>query len=273
MHDRPPLHGYNTNYRRDGRLYHVQTEDMGRNSAAIVTQVFIGGTILATRRTSYRDLAGEGTLVAQIQRLMQQQHKDVLFGLRDGTIELAEIPAALDTPEEEGKRDARDTIQMQLPPEFLEELERELLIAGEMDEPRPADSRVVVGTVDARDSDIPLMDIDALTSSPPPPPPPVAVTPSAPAPACDGPQPDDALDAAPLPAKKTDSRPASRPPDSGRTIHGLGVADRQREKPRSDRVFSELSHPGAVHGEELLGERSLDEVILSYLAEDLQKDS
>jgi hypothetical protein len=44
------------------------------------------------------------------------------------------------------------------------------------------------------------------------------------------------------------------------------------QAPRRPRIFAEVSRPKKGMAEEQLGERSLDEVILSYLAEDLQED-
>jgi hypothetical protein len=43
-------------------------------------------------------------------------------------------------------------------------------------------------------------------------------------------------------------------------------------EPKRPRIFAEVSRPAHGLGEDQLGERSLDEVILSYLADDLQED-
>ncbi len=81
-----PLVGYNTNVRHKGRLYHIQTEDLGVTRAEIVTQLFAdGGRILSSDKTNYRDILDTDGLPVAIKRLMQDQHKKVFIALRDGT--------------------------------------------------------------------------------------------------------------------------------------------------------------------------------------------
>jgi len=48
--------GFNTDVKHDGRVYHVQTEDKGLQNPIIETLIYMGGEILAARRTSYADL-------------------------------------------------------------------------------------------------------------------------------------------------------------------------------------------------------------------------
>ena len=54
-----PLLGYNTNVRHDGLLYHIQTEDSGVGHPHVITHLFVDGTILATKKTSYKHLLEE----------------------------------------------------------------------------------------------------------------------------------------------------------------------------------------------------------------------
>ena len=51
------LVGYNTNIPYKGRLYHIQTEDNGLKNPFIVTLLYYKGTILASKKFSYADLA------------------------------------------------------------------------------------------------------------------------------------------------------------------------------------------------------------------------
>ncbi|MGZ3426348.1 MAG: hypothetical protein ACXVCV_06845 [Polyangia bacterium] len=53
MKPRSPVLGYNHNVRYAGRLWHVQTEDSGVNNPHIFTHLFHNGTILATSRSDY----------------------------------------------------------------------------------------------------------------------------------------------------------------------------------------------------------------------------
>ena len=52
------LVGYNNNVTYKGKVYHVQTEDSGLNNPIIVTLLYIKGTILASKKTSYSHLIG-----------------------------------------------------------------------------------------------------------------------------------------------------------------------------------------------------------------------
>ena len=52
--------GFNTDVEHDGIVYHVQTEDKGLESPIILSLVYTGGTILASKRSPYEDLIASG---------------------------------------------------------------------------------------------------------------------------------------------------------------------------------------------------------------------
>ena len=54
------LTGFNTDVEHDGVIYHVQTEDKGLDSPLILSLVYAGGAILASKRSPYEDLIAEG---------------------------------------------------------------------------------------------------------------------------------------------------------------------------------------------------------------------
>jgi len=83
MKTRSPVLGYNHNVRYAGRLWHVQTEDSGVHNPHVFTHLFHEGTILATKRIDY-DPAAE---VAAVQKIMQTQHKAMLRELKAGTFD------------------------------------------------------------------------------------------------------------------------------------------------------------------------------------------
>jgi len=87
--------GFNHNFRYKGELYHVQTEDGGRKNPRIVTQLFYGGTVLASQKQSYEELLERDDLNQEVESRMQEQHKDMLRRLRNG--EFDETIAALET--------------------------------------------------------------------------------------------------------------------------------------------------------------------------------
>lgn len=76
--------GFNHNFRYKGEIYHVQTEDGGCNSPRIVTQLFHGGTVLASQKQAYDDILGQEDLSQEVESRMQEQHKDMLRRLRSG---------------------------------------------------------------------------------------------------------------------------------------------------------------------------------------------
>ncbi len=76
--------GFNHNVRFRGKAYHVQTEDLGAAAATVVTHLFAGGNVVATRRSSYADLLGAADLPDRVRALMEGQHKQVLRSLVDG---------------------------------------------------------------------------------------------------------------------------------------------------------------------------------------------
>jgi hypothetical protein len=52
--------GFNTDVEHGGIVYHVQTEDKGLASPLLLTLVYTGGTILASKRVAYDELIAEG---------------------------------------------------------------------------------------------------------------------------------------------------------------------------------------------------------------------
>jgi hypothetical protein len=81
------LPGFNHNVRRQGRLYHVQTEDSGVASPHVTTQLFLGGTVLASTRTSYADALDDPDLATRVRQLMETQHKAMLRALVAGELD------------------------------------------------------------------------------------------------------------------------------------------------------------------------------------------
>lgn len=76
--------GFNHNFRYKGEIYHVQTEDGGRKSPNIITLLYKGGNILASRKTSYADICKVDNLELVVEELMKEQHKEMLRQLKSG---------------------------------------------------------------------------------------------------------------------------------------------------------------------------------------------
>jgi len=182
--------GFNHNIKHKGKMYHIQTEDSGLENPHIITHLFVGGNILASKKTSYADIVGADNLAQVVRELMEEQHKEMLRNLINGVyddIDAANAQQAQVFQPGEIKADGR-TVQMQ---------------------------------------------------------PGMTAVPRSPAPA----------PAAPV--------RAAAPPQA-RSLPPEVMAARQEPAPV-------LRNDGAetLFGEDLISEKSLDEVILSYLAEDL----
>jgi hypothetical protein len=76
--------GFNHNIKYKGRVYHVQTEDSGVNNPHIITHLFVGGNILASKKTSYADILNAESLSEVVRELMEEQHKEMLRNLING---------------------------------------------------------------------------------------------------------------------------------------------------------------------------------------------
>lgn len=75
--------GFNTDIKHGTKVYHVQTEDKGRNNPKIETLVYVGGEILDNCRTSY-EKDKEHLPEEQIMELLERQHKRVIRTIKVG---------------------------------------------------------------------------------------------------------------------------------------------------------------------------------------------
>ncbi len=79
-----PLLGYNTNIRHAGHIFHIQTEDSGRDHPHVITHLFTEGTILSTKKTAYKEHLDAADFEEIVRRLMKDQHKAMFVELREG---------------------------------------------------------------------------------------------------------------------------------------------------------------------------------------------
>jgi len=78
------LTGHNTEIHHEDIAFHVQTEDKGRANPIIVSLIYVGGRVLAAKRTSYADLLAKGLGERDIAELMDRQHRTMLAAIRRG---------------------------------------------------------------------------------------------------------------------------------------------------------------------------------------------
>lgn len=76
--------GFNTDVKHRGLVYHVQTEDKGKDNPLIETLIYKGGEILASRRLPYSELVKDGDPEKAISRLMEEQHKAMILEVKKG---------------------------------------------------------------------------------------------------------------------------------------------------------------------------------------------
>src|SRR5215203_7560161 len=78
--------GFNTDIEHDGVTYHVQTEDKGLDSPLILSLVYVGGTILASKRSPYEDLIAEGFSDELLAERLKRQHRLICAAIHSGRI-------------------------------------------------------------------------------------------------------------------------------------------------------------------------------------------
>jgi len=112
---RSPILGYNHNIQFHGHVFHVQTEDSGMQHARLFTHLFVGGTILASKKHEYDAAAPEDVVRLLMQRLHKSMIKELKEGVHDPRIQgffaargepiqmgdrpsLMQMPAVVDAP-------------------------------------------------------------------------------------------------------------------------------------------------------------------------------
>ena len=79
--------GFNTDIEHDGVVYHVQTEDKGLDTPIILSLVYSGGAILASKRSPYQDLIAEGFSDEALSERLKRQHRLICAAIHGGRIE------------------------------------------------------------------------------------------------------------------------------------------------------------------------------------------
>lgn len=79
--------GFNTDVEHEGVVYHVQTEDKGLDNPIILSLVYTGGAILASKRAPYHDLIAAGFDESLLAERLQRQHKLICAAIHSGRVE------------------------------------------------------------------------------------------------------------------------------------------------------------------------------------------
>jgi hypothetical protein len=202
--------GFNHNIKHKGRIFHIQTEDSGPKNPHIITHLFVGGNILASKKTQYADIVGQTEYEKTVRSMMEEQHKQMLRNLVNGVFDSVESAPAY-----------------------------------HLDGPAPMNFTAVSPTTSAMAGDTAFKG---------------------------------------LPSQAGQASQVARPAvvDFARPAGGIGVtsspspgtppevtAARVAAQDEAAAVAESRATGTTIFGEDLISEKSLDEVILSYLAEDL----
>jgi hypothetical protein len=99
--------GFNTDVKYEGRVYHVQTEDRGLENPVLESLVYVGGIIIAKKRTSYGDELAEGATEDTIANRLKRQHQVIIAAIKAGRIDDLVRQSAKETDEAELKRKSK----------------------------------------------------------------------------------------------------------------------------------------------------------------------
>jgi hypothetical protein len=245
-----PLLGFNNNVKHRGRLFHIQTEDSGVRHPHVITHLFMdGGRILKTVKTSYAQHVGSEKLTEVVRDLMKEQHKMMFIALRDGQFDYVldpDEPAPVSRAG--GNSTSRATFQPTPTPPAAADAPGLAKGASATAQAKPAKESAASGVRSNQRREAPEF----------------FAAPASDAAKVDVVPPED-------PARPAQKTPTAAPPTKkeprDRQSSGRYVASRPAA------IFTSGRAPeagGSIFGDDLISEKSLDEVILSYLSEDLE---
>jgi len=145
--------GFNTDIEHDGVIYHVQTEDKGLDTPMILSLVYTGGTILASKRSPYEDLIAEGFSDEVLAERLKRQHWLICAAIKSGRIDdLKKMSGRAKEAPVSQSQEVVETTESEVeaaPPEPVEEFEIEYWpMTQEWAPPPPAPPREEVEVED-----------------------------------------------------------------------------------------------------------------------------
>jgi hypothetical protein len=81
------LSGFNHNLKYKGKMFHIQTEDGGKDNPQIITHAFLGGVILDSVRQTYDDLLKSTGWQETLRGRMKAQHLEEIRKLFSGAFD------------------------------------------------------------------------------------------------------------------------------------------------------------------------------------------
>lgn len=128
--------GFNTDVRHEDHVYHVQTEDRGRDNPVFESIIYVGGTVVAKKRTPYADKLIEGATEEIIASLLKKQHQVIIAAIKAGRIkDLIQLSASEHASENDM---AATRVPVVKPPPVSSVAERPVREKGIITVPNPA---------------------------------------------------------------------------------------------------------------------------------------
>ncbi|MEO8899947.1 MAG: hypothetical protein ABI627_00350 [Polyangiaceae bacterium] len=278
----PPLLGFNNNVRHRGRIFHIQTEDSGVKSPRIVTHLFAdGGRIIRTARTDYAEHVTRADMQSFVRSLMKEQHKAMFTALRMGDLDtlLEDVCGPFEQPLRLTKEPPAPVMSA-APPELirLDPLVTEPAPPPDFETPAISSAFGEADRLSDRlEAPRPLSNPNLRKVAPTAPPPSGAAfdvdvaglerLPQKPT----APSPERGAEAPPVSARPL--RKSNPPPRKLRPSPAVAGASPSLSRPSARFAAAPSKSSPSIFGEGVISEQSLDEVILSYLAEDLDGSS
>ena len=79
--------GFNTDVPYNGEIYHVQTEDKGKDNPMVESLIYKGGEILGARRTAYSKFLPNGYDEKTVIKFMDDQHRRIIAEIKQGAFD------------------------------------------------------------------------------------------------------------------------------------------------------------------------------------------
>jgi hypothetical protein len=252
----PPLLGFNNNVRHRGRIFHIQTEDSGVRSPRIVTHLFAdGGRIIRTARTDYTEHLARPDLQAFVRALMKEQHKAMFMSLRLGELDaqLEEVCGPFEQALQRTKPPQPElTSSPPLPSASSETMLRTTRVSTpDFETPPLASAFGDEERISERPERLPALASPTLRRLTPAGMPRVV---------------------APLPGLAP-AAPSVQRPNLTAAAPAASAQPPGVSRPASRFAAAPSKSSSSIFGDGVISEQSLDEVILSYLAEDLDGSS
>jgi hypothetical protein len=77
--------GFNTDVKHGDRVFHVQTEDRGLGNPVVESLVYVGGEILLSKKSPYKEhVAGDRVDEKAVREMMDLQHRRIIEAIRRG---------------------------------------------------------------------------------------------------------------------------------------------------------------------------------------------